>query len=235
MPESERHLIIDGVFATIARLLVAFGKLPTLDRTNIHSWIRYEGLDHYQKAKSAGKGVIVATAHFGNWELSAYAHALMTEPMNVLVRPLENQRVDALVEKRRTGSGNRLIVKKDAVRQILRSLANNEAVGMLVDQNTAGPEGVFVQFFGRDVSANSIVARLAQHSGAPVIPGFATWENGHYVLRFHPEVPMTGDAGVDTQSVQSFLESVIRQAPEQWMWIHRRWKTRPPGQAALYQ
>ena len=234
--EAEREAIIDGVFASLARLLVTFARFPRLNRENIGSWIRYEGLEHFEEAKRRGHGVLFATAHFGNWELSAFAHGLLTEPMNVVVRPLDNAALDTLVEKRRQLSGNKLIEKRDAARGILRALAANEAVGILMDQNTSLAEGVFVDFFGLPACANVAFAKIAARSGAAVIPGFAVWEatEGRYVLRFFPAVEMSGEAREDTQRLHSILEAVIRRNPDQWLWIHRRWKTRPPGEAAVY-
>lgn len=228
--------IIDQVFESIARLLATFARFPSIHRHNIHEWIRYEGFEHYEEAKRRGRGVLFATAHLGNWELSAYAHALLTEPMNIVVRPLDNAPVDALVEHRRGLSGNRVINKKDAARGILSALRNNEAVGILVDQNSLPGEGVFVDFFGVPASTNAAFAKLAAHSGAAVIPGFALWSPGEnkYVLRFYPPVEITGDTQADTQRLHSVIEGVIRAHPGQWLWIHRRWKTRPPGEPPLY-
>ncbi len=232
----EREAIIDGVFQTAARVLVAFAKFPDINARNVQDWIQYEGLEHYQCAKTRGRGVLVATAHLGNWELSAFAHALMTEPMGVIVRPLDNPRVNALVESYRRYSGNKVIGKKYTARMLVRGMHDNEAVGMLIDQNTLAAEGVFIDFFGEKACASAAFAKLAAHTGATVIPGFAFWESQRqkYVLRFYPAIPMTGDATADTQRIHSFFETVIRQYPEQWMWIHRRWKTRPPGAPPFY-
>ena len=235
-PAAEREEIIDGVFASIARLVVTFARFPRLNRQNIGEWIRYEGLEHFEEAKRRGRGVLFATAHFGNWELSGFAHAMLTEPMNVVVRPLDNRAVDRLVEARRQLSGNQMIEKKDAARGILRALGANEAVGILMDQNTSLAEGVFVDFFGVSACANVGFAKLAAHSGAAVIPGFAVWEAAEerYVLRFFPPLEITGDVQADTQRLHAVLEQVVRRNPDQWLWIHRRWKTRPPGEAPLY-
>jgi len=229
----EQNRMIDGVFQTIARMLVSLARFPSLNRENISDWIGYEGLNHYLDAKRQGCGVLVATAHLGNWELSAFAHALLTEPMNVMVRQLDNPLIDHIVEARRTLSGNRLIYKRDAARAVIKALKNNEAVGILIDQNTSPAEGVFVEFFGRLACAGSAFAKLAHHSQAPVIPGFALWNQStnRYVLRFYPPIPMIGDVAADTQRIHSTLESIIRDYPDQWMWIHRRWKTRPPGES----
>ncbi len=232
----DRDAILDGVFLTIARLLFALARFPSLTPANVREWIEYEGLEHYQSAKSKGKGVLIATAHLGNWELSAFAHALMTEPMHVMVRPLDNPKLDRLVEDRRQGSGNRLIFKKEAARRVLKVLRENNAVGILVDQNSSPAEGVFVNFFGVKACANAAFVKFANHSDAAVLLGFALWDNekNRYVLRFYPELELSGDVEVDTQLVHSELEHVVRQYPEQWMWIHRRWKTRPPGEAGVY-
>lgn len=232
----ERDRIADGIFESIARMLVALARFPSLNASNISEWIGYEGFEHYESAKREGHGVLIATAHLGNWELSAFAHALMTEPMHVMARPLDNPLIDRLVEERRTMSGNHLINKRDAARAVMKALRSNEAVGILIDQNTTANEGVFVDFFGKRACAGSGFVKLAYRSQAPVIPGFALWDKNRkrHVLRFYPRVEMSGDLQTDTQRLHSILEEIIRQNPDQWMWIHRRWKTRPPGEAPLY-
>jgi len=232
MPElgaEERRRVVDGVFRSIGRLLVAFARFPRIARHNVSGWIRCEGYEHYEEGLRRGRGVLFATAHLGNWELSAFAHALLAAPMHVVVRPLDNPKIDAMVERRRTLSGNRIIEKKDAARGILRALAANEAVGILIDQNASLEEGVFVNFFGVPACANATFAKIAAHSGATVIPGFALWSESErrYVLRFYPPVEMTGDTVEDTRRLQRQLETVIREHLDQWLWIHRRWKTRP--------
>ena len=233
---ARRKAVTDGVFQSLARLLVGLARFPTIDRGNVHDWIGYEGLENYRAAKQKGKGVLVATAHLGNWELSAFTHAWMTEPMHVMVRPLDNPLIDAMVEARRGSSGNHLIFKRDAARRVLKALRDNEAVGILIDQNSSLAEGVFVDFFGKAACANSSFVKLAHHSGAAVLPGYALWSKrtGRYVLRFYPEVSLSGDVQADTQLLHSHLEQVIREYPDQWMWIHRRWKTRPPGEPGFY-
>ena len=232
----ERQAVVDGVFLSIARILVCFAKFPSMRAANIGRWVRCEGREYFEQALRRGRGVLFATAHLGNWELSAFAHAILTGPMHVVVRPLDNPLIDAMVERRRTLSGNRLIQKKDFARSILKALAANEAVGILIDQNASLDSGVFVDFFGMPACAGAGFARIAAHSGAAVIPGFALWSEteGRYVLRFYPPLEMTGDAARDTQALQSKLEELIRADPGQWLWIHRRWKTRPPGEPSLY-
>lgn len=236
VPGTDGRKLTDGVYGSVARLLLGLSRFPRIDQTNIHRWIRYDGLEHFNEAKRRGKGVLFATAHFGNWELSAFAHGMMTEPMHVVVRPLDNPYIDRLVEDRRQLSGNRIIQKKEAARAILRALSRNEAVGVLIDQNVGLDEGVFIPFFGVQACVGTAFARLANRTGAAVIPGYAIWSDAErkYILRFEPIVEMTGNDVEDTARIHARLEAAIRQNPEQWLWIHRRWKTRPPGEPPLY-
>lgn len=235
--EARHREIVDGVFRSTARVILSFAKFPSIRRENVARWIRVEGGEHVEAAFSRGRGVLFATAHLGNWELSAFAWALLDKPMNVVVRPLDNPLIDRLVERRRAVSGNRPIGKRGFARSILHALAANEAVGILIDQNTSADSGVFVDFFGMPACASTGFAKFARHSGAAAIPGFALWsdEERRYVLRFYPAVPMTGDTAHDTQALQACLEEAIRAWPDQWLWVHRRWKTRPPGEPSLYE
>jgi KDO2-lipid IV(A) lauroyltransferase len=239
MPElgaSERARIADGVFASIARLLVTFARFPAIGPHNVKDWIRYDGYEHFEQALQRGRGVLFATAHLGNWELSAFAHAILSRPMHIIVRPLDNHRIDELVARRRSLSGNRLIDKREFARPILKALSANEAIGILVDQNASPEEGAFVDFFGVPACAFTGLAKLAAHSGAAVIPGFAVWshQERRYVLHFDPPLEISGDAVTDTARIQHHLEQVIRRHADQWLWIHRRWRTRPAGEPPLY-
>lgn len=231
-----RKQTTDEIFRSIGRILFALARFPSINADNVHDWIRYEGFEHYVEAKRRGQGVLFATAHLGNWELSAYCHALLTEPMHVVVRPLDNPVIDEIVETRRSLSGNNLLSKRDFARSILHALRKNEPVGILVDQNSAMENAVFVPFFGKPACTNMTFARLAARSGAAVIPGFALWSEAErkYILRFYPLLEMTGDAEQDTLRIQASIENAVREYPGQWLWIHRRWKTRPPGEPDLY-
>jgi KDO2-lipid IV(A) lauroyltransferase len=231
-----RKGVVDGVYRSIGRLIVTISRFPKINRSNVSEWIRYEGFEHYERAKKCGEGVLFATAHLGNWELSAFAHALMTEKMSIVVRPLDNPLIDEIVETRRALSGNTLLSKRDFARSILHSLRNNEPVGILVDQNSAGDNAAFVPFFGKQACTNLTFAKLAARSGATVIPGFAVWSESErrYVLKFYPPVMMSGDPVEDTARIQSAVETAIREYPDQWLWIHRRWKTRPEGEPGIY-
>ena len=144
--------------------------------------------------------------------------------------------IDALVEQRRAMSGNRIIEKKDFARTLLKALHDNQPVGILIDQNTGLDQGAFVDFFGTPACSGTAFAKMAAHTGATVIPGFAFWIESErkYHLKFYPPVDISGDAVEDTGRLQAAVERAIREHPDQWLWIHRRWKTRPPGEASLY-
>ena len=225
-----------GVWRSIARQLVVLARMGRIDQSNVGDWIRYEGFHHFEEAKAKGKGVLFATLHLGAWELSAFSHALMAEPMHVVVRPLDNPLLDAFVEARRAASGNIILGKKEAARGIFQALKANRAVGILVDQNVGLDEGLFVNFFGHKACVSPTFAKLAARTGATVIPGYAIWspDERKFVLRFDEPVGITGNTFIDTQRIQAALERAIRAYPDQWLWIHRRWKTRPPGSPPLY-
>lgn len=238
LPEraADHEAIIDEVFRSVGRLLLGFARLPDIQAANVRDWIDYEGFEHYAAAKARGHGVLFATGHLGNWELSAHAHALMTEPMHVVVRPLDNPLLDRLVAHRRSLTGNRVIEKQDFARGILAALKSNEPVGILVDQNSLPDQGIFIDFFGVKACTAPVFTKIAHRAGTTIIPGFALWNEAkrRYVLKFYPPVALTGDAALDTQQVQTAVERAIREHPGQWLWIHRRWKSRPEGEVAFY-
>lgn len=240
MPElsrQEKARIVAGCWRSLSRVISTLARFPEIDKSNVHRYIRYEGFEHFEEAKRRGKGVLFATAHLGNWEFSAFAHALMAEPMSFVVRPMDNPLLDDLASRYRTMSGNRLLGRgKDFLRPLVEALRRNEAVGILIDQNVTADRGIFVDFFGRKACVDAGFARLAARTGAAVIPGYALWSENEqkHVLRFDPIVEIEGDVQADTQRVHATLEAAIRRSPEQWLWIHRRWKTRPAGEGRLY-
>jgi Kdo2-lipid IVA lauroyltransferase/acyltransferase len=234
--EERRRRCLDGCFRNMAGILTAVAKFPLITKSNVGEWIRYEGFEHFEAALSRGKGVVFATGHLGNWELSAYAHALLSAPMGFVVRPLDNPLLDRLSIYYRTLSGNHVISRRESARPLLQMLRANQAIGILADQNTTEDRGIFVNFFGIPACVDAGLAKLAAHTGAAIIPGFAVWSDteGRYILKFYPPIEATGDQLRDTQAVQSALERAIREYPEQWLWIHRRWKTRPAGEPSIY-
>ena len=229
LPDRER--ILRGVFDSIARLVATFARFPRMTRDDVAAIVRCEGLENLRTVRSRGHGVLIATAHLGNWELGAFAHALLDEPMHIVVRPLDNPLIGKLVERYRSASGNRVVAKSGAARQILRALGGGATVAMLIEHNMAAHEGVFVDFFGVKACSDTAPARLARLSGAGVLLAYAVWSAAErrYIIRFEPEIVMTGYTAADTQRIQSRLESAIRKYPDQWLWTQKRWKTRPPG------
>ncbi len=237
-----RQQIMRGSYANLGRVLLALARGPRLTSQTIGDWIDYEGFEHYAAAMDCGRGVLFLTAHLGNWELSVTAHALYGHPMRMLVRRLDNPLLDRLIERRRSIAGNQTIDKRHAAKAALQALRANQAVGILADQNAAGEDGVFCKFFGIPARSTKSVALLAARTGAAVIPGFAFWngQSGRYVLKFYAPVDLsdTGDREADlienAQRCQDAIEAAVRERPEQWLWIHRRWKSRLPGEQGLY-
>jgi len=240
--DEERKRVLKGTFDNLARLLVEFTHFPELNETNISRFVIHDGLENYLEALRRGRGVIFMTAHFGAWELSSFAHAVYGYPLKFLVRPIDNPRVEELISSYRTASGNQPIQRRSATRDVLKALRRNEAVGILFDQNTTRSEGVFAEFFGIPAATTPSIALFALRTGAAVVPGFLIWdaELQKHRLRLDPPVELisTGDLERDvlenTRRFNGILESYIRRYPDQWLWIHRRWKTRPEGEASLY-
>ena len=240
--EAEREAILRLVYRNLGYLLAEFCEMPGYTAEGASRFIRYEGLENYLRARDKGKGVLVLTGHLGAWELSSFYHSLMVMPMGMVIRRLDNPLVDAFVNRVRCMHGNRVIHKDDFARGLIASMRAGETVGILMDTNMTPPQGVFVPFFGVEACTASGMARIALKTGAAVVPGFLLWHETEkkYVLRFGEELEVvnTGDAEADavanTARFTAVMEAYIRQYPEQWLWMHRRWKTRPAGEAGIY-
>jgi KDO2-lipid IV(A) lauroyltransferase len=240
--EAERARILRGEFASLGRQLAEVCHFPTYTLENVVQVIVYDGLENYQRAYARGKGVLFLTAHFGGWELSAFSHSMHGHWMHVVMRPLDNEYLDRMTREYRTMYGNKVVDKDDFVRGLLSAMKAGEVVGVLMDTNMTPPQGIFVNFFGIPACTASGLARIALRTDAAVVPTFTIWdaELGKYRLRFDPAVELirTGDLEADittnTQKFTSIIEEYVRRSPEQWLWVHRRWKTRPPGEAPLY-
>ena len=234
--------ILRRVYVHLGWQLVEFCRMTRYTPENTRGWIRTEGLEHYLEAQARGKGVLVLTGHLGAWELSSFYHSLMGHPMGMLIRRLDNRRLDEYVNRIRSMHGNFILSKDDFGRGLLTAMRTDATVGMLIDTNMTPPRGEFVKFFGTDACTGTGLAHVARNTGATVLPGFMLWEpgEGKYVLHFGPEIeiPHTADRGADilegTRRCTAELERWIRRYPDQWLWIHRRWKTRPAGEPGLY-
>lgn len=240
--DAQRNQVIHKMVRNLGRMAAEFARLPRLTKQNVQDIVILDGHENFLEGHRRGKGVLYLTGHIGAWELSSFAHALYGYPLHYMARPLDNQRLDALVNRYRCASGNQPIFKNESARTMLKILKDSGTIGILADQNTLPAEGVFVDFFGKLACTTTGIARVALHTGAAVVPGFAYWDESiqKYRLRFEPSVELirTGDTERDvfenTQKFTKVLEEIIRKYPEQWVWVHARWKTRPAGEPPLY-
>jgi KDO2-lipid IV(A) lauroyltransferase len=240
--KSERRKILRAAFTSIGRQLAEVSLFPRYTRENVGQVIVYDGFENYERAHSRGKGVLYLTAHLGAWELSAFAHSLQGHPLRIVMRGLDNPYLDALVQRYRTMHGNSVIDKDNFVRGLLAAMKEGETVGILMDTNMTPPQGVFVDFFRIPACTASGLARIALRTDAAVVPGFTVWDPvlRKYRLRFEPALQLIrtqdeeDDVVANTARFTKIIEDYVRRYPDQWLWVHRRWKTRPPGEPSLY-
>ena len=239
---AKRKRVIRGMIQQIGWMAAEFSQFPKYSTKNIQRIVVLDGFENFDAARRRGKGVLFLTGHMSAWELAPFAHALYGHPLHFLVRPIANRRVDALINHYRCLSGNQPIEKNKSARSILRILADGGTVGILSDHNTVLEESVFVDFFGIPASTTSGLARIALRTNAAVVPGFLSWDNERrkYRLRFEPAIDLarTGDEESDvrenTARFTKTIEDYVRAYPDQWLWVHKRWKTRPPGEREIY-
>jgi Kdo2-lipid IVA lauroyltransferase/acyltransferase len=240
-PEQQRQRVLRGEFRNLGRMLADFAHFPHWNRVNIEKLIIYDGFENYDAARKEGKGVLFLTAHFGNWELGSFAHGVYGYPCRFVVRQMDNPLIDDLIDRYRSASGGKSIEKGEFARQVLRAFEQGEAVGVLIDQNMLAGEGVFVDFFGRPACTTTGPARVVRRVGVPMVLGLVIWDTKlkKYRLRFDRlDWIKCGDPDkeieINTANFTRRIEEYIRRYPEQWLWVHRRWKTRPPGEKPLY-
>ena len=245
MPDADRRRLLRGSFASLGRLLGEFSQLPRATPDKLRKLIEYDevGLAHLREAEKNKRGVIFLTGHLGVWELHSFGWSALEYPLSFLVRPLDNPRIEEMIEAVRTRFGNRAIDKQSAARQSLRVLREGGTLGVLSDLNTQTREGVFVPFFGKLACTTAGIATLALKTDAVVIPTCAVWDKQRKRYFFHGDPPVelvrTGDHNrdieINTARFAAAVERMVRLYPDQWLWIHKRWKTRPPGEADVYQ
>lgn len=201
--------------------------------------VTFEGLEHLQPALARGRGAMMVTGHLGNWELHALLHAQRYGGVGVIARPLDNPALDARLTALRTRAGSVVISKRRALQQVLELLRQNRLVAVLIDQNVQARDGIFVEFFGRPAATTTVASALALKTGCALMPvRTVLLPDGRYRLIYEPEVrlPSHSDRRTDiahlTQALTGRIEAWVREYPEQWLWIHRRWKTQPGAQDA---
>lgn len=238
----ERRRILRGEFTSLGRQLAEVCLFPSYTRENVTKIVVYDGFENFERAEARGKGVIYLTAHLGGWELSAFSHSIQGHPLHVVMRGMDNPFLDRFITHLRTMHGNRAVDKDNFVRGLLSAMKAGETVGILMDTNMTPPQGVFVDFFGIPACTASGLARIALRTDAAVVPGFTIWDRElrKYRLRFDPALALirTGDEEADivanTALFTKVIEQYVRCYPDQWLWVHRRWKTRPAGEKSLY-
>jgi KDO2-lipid IV(A) lauroyltransferase len=219
-------------YISAALVVVDFLDIPYLNKDNLHQWISIEGLDNYTEACKEGKGVLIFSAHFGNWEIGNAALAIMTQPFIFVYRVFDSPFLERIITGVRASYGNISLSKENAMRPMIRLLKNGATINLLIDQNVTWYEGVFVDFFGRKACTTPGLALLALHTKAQVLPVFTRHlPDGKYLLEIGKKVEIVSsgnrdtDVLINTQNFTKIIEEKIRQYPEQWFWIHQRWKT----------
>src|SRR5271163_4705366 len=242
LSRQECTAILRAEYRSLGWQLAEFCQMRKYTPGNTRGFLSYEGLEHYLAARDAGQGVLILTGHLGAWELSSFYHSLMGYPMSMVIRRLDNELVDRLVNSIRCQHGNKVVHKDDFARGLIAAMRQGETVGILMDTNMTPPQGLFVDFFGTLACTASGMARVALKTGAAVLPGFLLWEESlhRYVLRFGKELELVhtddneADILANTALFTEVLEDYIRHYPKQWLWLHRRWKTRPEGEPPIY-
>jgi Kdo2-lipid IVA lauroyltransferase/acyltransferase len=240
--DARRRSVIRGMVRQIGWMAGEFSQFPKYTRENIERIVVVDGFENFDEARRRGTGVLFLTGHMSAWELAPFAQALYGYPLHFLVRPIANQRVDSLINGYRCLSGNQPIEKNRSARAILKVLGDGGTVGVLADHNTDIEESVFVNFFGIPASTTSGLARLALRTDAAVVPGFLSWDERRrkYRLRFERAVELSRTANEEADVIECtarftrVIEDFVRAHPDQWLWVHKRWKTRPPGDKPIY-
>jgi Kdo2-lipid IVA lauroyltransferase/acyltransferase len=242
----ERTAILKGTFESLGRVLAETSQFMKMTPAEVEKIFELdldeESQELYRKNREEGRGVLIVTGHLGNWELLVFGFAAIHEPISYLARPIDNPLIEEMTLRVRTRFGNRPINKTNAALLAIKILREGGIMGALSDVNAHPKEGVFVPFFGTNACTISGPALMAMRSNALIFPAFCVWDRETKKYRFVRgaiiEPANTGDRKADivatTAAYTSEIEKLIRRYPDQWLWIHKRWKTRPPGEKSLY-
>ncbi len=244
LPAEEKEKIVRGTFESLGRHLGFVSHFRKFEHEDIRNLVEVVGKEeNFDPAYARGRGVLFFTGHFGSWEVFNLLPPAFGFGMNILVRRIDNPLVENFVDNFRTKFGSVTLDKTKSARQMFRVLKKGELLGILADLNAQEKEGVFVDFFGVPASTTTSIAKLALSTGAAVLPAFAVWEEakGKYVVYLEPPIECEqGEASEEsvrvlTQKITNVVEKYVRKYPEQWLWIHKRWNTRPKGEKNLYK
>jgi len=231
--ETEIYILAKNIFQNLGRILFETAWFSRLSKEELEKQMVVKGLEHFNNAHAKNKGVLLLSGHFGNFELLTTSIALFCSPVNIIVRHMSFRPLNPIVDKFRTRLGGKTILAKRSMRKILTALKNGESVGIPLDQSVDWYEGVFIDFFGQMTCTNKGLSLIALKTGAPVIPVFLVRQGLKFVVEFQPELPLikTGDNTIDiesnTQHYTKAIEKFVRRYPDQWFWVHNRWKTKP--------
>jgi KDO2-lipid IV(A) lauroyltransferase len=242
MSEAERSRLVRGTFESIGRHLGFVSHLPRMTAAEVHKNIEIVNPERIIDAYATGRGLVIFTAHFGSWELVHHLAGMHGYQLDIIVRPIDNPMIEGFVNRFRTKFGNQTIYKAKAARTAIKLLLKKHAVGILTDLNSQPPDGIFVPFFGVEAATSSAAARLALSTDSLLLPVFMVWDEdkGKYVAYFESwiESERSGNDEAEvrrlTEQITSLTEAYVRRFPEQWLWIHKRWNTRPEGEPGLY-
>src|SRR4030095_15357186 len=237
----ERRQLLKGCFESLGRALGVFSHFADPPES-ILSVLEPSGIEHLDQVKASGRGAILFTAHLGAWELTSYGLSLRGHQVSFLVRPIDNPKIEERVDRYRTRTGNRTLDKFSAARSMVKVLRSGEFLGLLIDLNALEDEAIFVNFFGVPASTNFMTAKLALRNDVPIIPVFAPWDKTRQKFLLQVNEPIefarSDDEEADVRELTTRLtqhfEDQIRRYPDQWLWIHKRWKTRPRGEPGIY-
>jgi KDO2-lipid IV(A) lauroyltransferase len=241
---AEKKRLVTGTFESLGRHLGFISQFKKFQKEDIHKYVEVIGKkENFDPAKETGRGILFFTGHFGSWEVFNLLPAAFGYDMNILVRRIDNQLVEKYVDSLRTKFGSVTLGKREAPRKMYRLLEEGKLLGILADLNAQMHDGVFVDFFGVPASTTTSIAKLALRTNPVIIPAFAVWEEkkGRYIVYLDPpiEYENTGETKKDildiTKKLTASVEKYVRKYPEQWLWIHKRWKTRPKLEGDIYQ
>lgn len=240
--EDEKERIVRGTFESLGRHLGFVSHFHKFKHEDIRNLVELVGREHFDEAHASGRGILFFTGHFGSWEVFNLLPPAFGYRMNILVRRIDNVLVENFVDKMRTRFGSVTLDKMKSVRQLYRLLEKGELVGILADLNVQEGGRAFVNFFDVPASTTTIIAKLALTTKAIIMPAFAVWdeEKQKYIVYIEPpvECETTGNTEEDlknlTQKITGIVEKYVRKYPEQWLWIHKRWNTRPKGDPPIY-